>query len=127
MATESDNVNTALLGTIAAVTALVTVSVVLGVTALVRSEQSAAVLAKGTTANLRPQRDLRAKQLAVLRATPSWKDRQAGIVTLPLDRAMGRVVEDLVQDPSSATPPAPEPEPSFQKQQEYYKPEQQQT
>ena len=104
MATESDNVNTMVLGTIVAVGTLVTVSVVFGVTALVRNEEQAAVITKGTTANLRPYRDLKAKQEAVLNADAAWVDRTRGVVSVPIGRAMELVVSDVRRDPTMATP-----------------------
>lgn len=104
MATQSDHVNNLVLATIVVVGSLVTLSIILWVTALVRDEEQAAVLEKGTTANTRPHRDLTAKQRTALGAPAGWVDRGQGIVSIPIERAMELVVTELRKDPEMLTP-----------------------
>jgi hypothetical protein len=94
MATEQDTVSTGAIGTLVAVLALAVVVVGLGVTALVRSEQTALAAERESAANLRPIRELKAAQLAELNASPAWVDRGRGVVTVPISRAMELVLEE---------------------------------
>ncbi len=104
MATESDNINTSALGTIVAVGTLVTLAVILGVTALVRSEQDTALVAQNAMVNDRPVRELYAGQLAELNDGPAWVDREKGVVSIPIERAMDIVVNEYIRNPALATP-----------------------
>jgi hypothetical protein len=103
MATEQDAVSTGAIGTLVAVLALSVVAVGLGVTALVRSEQTALEAERETYANLRPIRELKAAQLAELNATPAWVDRGRGVVTVPISRAMELVLEEA-RNPGRSAP-----------------------
>jgi hypothetical protein len=93
MTTENDSVSTDAIGTLVVVLALAVVVVALGVTAFVRSEQNELDASRGTQANLRPLRELRASQLAELSAAPAWIDREKGVVSVPIQRAMELTLE----------------------------------
>ncbi|MGC4068186.1 MAG: hypothetical protein QM784_26770 [Polyangiaceae bacterium] len=104
MATEQDTVSTGAIGTLVAVLALAVVVVGLGVTALVRSEQTALAAERESAANLRPIRELKAAQLAELNASPAWVDRGHGVVTIPISRAMELVVEEARNHDEKSAP-----------------------
>ena len=87
MATESDNVNSGALGTLVAVGTIAFFGIALVVTALVRAELSEEVAKKDISAD-RPYRDLVAEQTAKLGAPAQYVDRNRGLVSLPIDRAM---------------------------------------
>ncbi|HXS31850.1 MAG TPA: hypothetical protein VN755_13520, partial [Steroidobacteraceae bacterium] len=106
MATESDNVNSGALGTLLAVGTIAFFGIALVVTALVRAETIEEVESKEVFAD-RPYRDLVAEQTAQLNAPAAYKDRNRGLVSLPLERAMELTVSGLAKDPNSATPPPP--------------------
>ena len=106
MATESDNVNSGALGTLLAVGTIAFFGIALVVTALVRAETVEEVEKKEVLAD-RPFRDLVAEQTAQLNAPAAYKDRNRGLVSLPLERAMELTVSGLAKDPNSATPPPP--------------------
>ncbi len=105
MATESDNVNSGALGTLVAVGTIAFFGIALVVTALVRAELAEETAKKELGAD-RPYRDLIAEQTAKLSSPAAYVDRERGVVTLPIERAMELTVADLVKDPSSATPPS---------------------
>src|SRR5690606_25336910 len=102
-ANEPDSVNTGALATTIGIVALSTLGIALFVTSLVRDQsRSLGDTRKGTQE--RSVRELRADQLGVLEASPTWKDRAAGIVTLPIERAMDWMVEAVRKDPKSLSP-----------------------
>ena len=103
MATESDNVNSGALGTLVAVGTVAFAGIALVVTALVRAEMAEELAVKEVSAD-RAYRDLVAEQTAKLNAPAAYVDRDRGLVSLPLDRAMDLTVAGLSKDPSSATP-----------------------
>ena len=103
MATEEDEVGTGAIGTMVAVLALAVVVIGLGVTALVRTEQSALSASRETGANLRPIRELRAVQLAELNGGPAWLDKAKGSISLPITRAMELVVDEVRSQQQAAT------------------------
>ena len=103
MATEADNVNSGALGTLLAVGALVTLGIGLVVTALVRSEMTEELRSKEAGAD-QPYRDLVNEQSAKLNAPAAYVDRDKGLVSLPIERAMELTVSGLKKDPNSATP-----------------------
>lgn len=109
-ANEPDSVNTGALATTIAIVAFSTLGIALFVTSLVRDEsRTLGDVRKGTQE--RVVRELRADQLGALEASPSWKDRAAGVVTLPIERAMDWMVEAVRKDPKALSPwhpPAPE-------------------
>lgn len=109
MATEEDRINTGVLLTIGLVLALAVVGVALAVTALVRSESEQLEAEKGATANLRPLQELQKEQETALQAAPTWWDKEAQLVSVPIDRAKQLMLEDLKKDPRKATAPAPPP------------------
>lgn len=104
MATESDSVNTGALATIVAVGGLATLAIALAVTALVRTAEDSASADKSSTVNARPFRELRAGQTALLTQPAAWVDKTAGVVSIPIERAMNLVVSDFNRDPQLATP-----------------------
>jgi hypothetical protein len=107
MATEEDRINTGVLLTIGAVLAIATIGVALAITALVRSESEQLTADKGSTANLRPVQELTAEHQQALAAEPAWYDQAAGQVSVPIERAMQLVLDDIKRDPTKATAPAP--------------------
>lgn len=105
MATEPDKVDTGVLGTLAAVLACGLLATGLAVTALVRTEaQELSAERSGTNEALA---EMRGAQEADLNLPPAYMDQGAGIVRLPIDRAMQVVVRDLRKNPESATAPKP--------------------
>lgn len=106
MATENDKVNTGALGTIVAVSLFATLSVALAVTALVRYSVQGVVDQRQSLAQ-EEYRDLRASQTEKLGARPTWTDKGKGLVSIPIERAKLRVLNDLAHDPTSATPAPP--------------------
>jgi hypothetical protein len=105
MATETDKVNTGALATLVAVGTFATISVVLGVDALVRYETAKITAERASHASDR-YRSLVAEQNAKL-ASGGWVDRGKGIVATPITQAMGHVIADLARDPLSASPQPP--------------------
>jgi hypothetical protein len=108
MATEKDNVNTGLLGAIAAVLTLAVLGIALAVTALVRSSEDEQVAIKSEEAR-KPFDEMKQQQSADLAGNLSWADKNKGTVRVPIDRAMQLVVKGVQEDPNSATAPAPPP------------------
>jgi hypothetical protein len=106
MATEPDKVNTLALGTIVVAGAFILIAIAAGLTALVRNEQTRVADERSTTANLREYRERVAREQKALSAPPAWIDRDAGSVSIPLDRAMALTLERLRLDPEAATPGA---------------------
>jgi hypothetical protein len=102
--TESDSPNTGVLITIVAVGALAMVGISLAVTALVRYETDINESAKGATANVRPYREARAEWQKELGAGPAWT-KPGQTASLPIERAMQVVVEELQRNPALATRP----------------------
>jgi hypothetical protein len=102
-ANEPDRVNTGALATTIGIVAIATLGTALTVTSLVRQESKVLGDARQGTQD-RGLRDLRADQLGVLEAAPSWKDRAAGVVTLPIGRAMDWMVEAVRKDPKALSP-----------------------
>jgi hypothetical protein len=104
MATESDKINTAALGTLVAVGALATLAISLGVYALVRFEVSQLEAQRADVAS-EAFHTLSAEQEAKLTGNPKWVSKKKGVVTVPIDRAIRSVLSDLARDPASATEP----------------------
>jgi hypothetical protein len=107
MATIPDKVNTGALATILVVGAISMIGISAALTALVRSETQAHGDAVGSHANLRTRTELARTQEGELTAQPAWSDRANSKVSLPIERAMELVVEDLRKYPEHATAPAP--------------------
>jgi len=107
MATIPDKVNTGALATVVAVGAISMIGISTALTAMVRAEQDAHALEKGTTANLRPRTELAAEQLKELEQGTHWTDRAHGKVAIPIERAMQLVVADISKNPNAATDPPP--------------------
>lgn len=105
MTTEPDNVDSGVLGTLAAVLACGLLATGLAVTALVRTEaEELHAERSGTNEALA---EMRGAQEADLNLPPAYMDQGAGIVRLPIARAMQVVVRDLRKNPESATAPKP--------------------
>jgi hypothetical protein len=105
MATEPDKVDSGVLGTLAVVLAFGLVATGLAITALVRTEADELHAERsGTNEALA---EMRGAQEADLNLPPAYMDQQAGVVRLPIDRAMQVVVRDLRKNPESATAPKP--------------------
>ena len=105
--TEPDNTNVGLIATVVVVGALLVVSTAAALTALVRTESSAHGTEVGAYANLGTVKRLKANQVAKLEASPAWSDKEKGLVSVPIDRAMGLVAGELAKNPAMATPEAP--------------------
>jgi hypothetical protein len=103
MATQADKVNTGALTTIVVVLAVSTLGISAALTALVRYETSELGAQKGVTANLRTYRELVSVQRAELNREPAWVDKAKDRVSIPVERAMELVVQDLRKDPNLAT------------------------
>lgn len=108
MATEKDNVNVGLLGSIAAVLTLAVLVIAFGVTALVRSSEDEQVAEKSLEMR-KPYDEMKSTQQADLSAAAAWADKSKGTASVPIDRAMALVVQGVQADPGSATAPAPPP------------------
>lgn len=106
MATEKDRVNTGLLGAITAILVLSVLGVSLAVMALVRSAEDEQVLIKSADAEKLKNETLGAQDTELTQPA-GWADKAKGTATLPIDRAMGLVVEKIQANPEWATPPAP--------------------
>jgi hypothetical protein len=105
--TEPDNTNVGLIATVTVVGALLVVSTAAALTALVRTESANYGNEVGAYANLGAVKRLKADQHAKLEAPPAWSDKPKGLVSVPIDRAMGLVTGDIAKNPSLATPEAP--------------------
>ncbi len=103
MATESDKLNTGAIATLVAVLTLTMVAIVAVLTAMVRQEVASEVTRKGGTASSREYRDLAAEQHTLLTREAQWVDRDAGVLSIPIERAMNLVVADLRREPTLAT------------------------
>lgn len=106
MATESDKINTAALGTLVIVGALATLAIALGVDALVRFEVHQLQEERAGMAS-QAYHAVAAEQHGKLTGAPSWVDKSKGVVSVPIDKAINGVLSDLARDPSSATEPGP--------------------
>jgi hypothetical protein len=106
MATETDKVSTGALGTLVTVGLFATLSIMLAVTALVRSSVHGVADQRQDLAQ-QGYRDLRTEQTNKLNGSPAWTDKGQGKVSIPIERAKGKILQDLAKDPASATPPAP--------------------
>src|SRR5688572_26439623 len=101
MATEPDKVDSGVLGTLAAVLAFGLLATGLAVTALVRTEAEELTAERSGTNEAFAE--MRGAQEADLNLPAAYMDQQAGVVRLPIDRAMQVVVRDLRKNPESAT------------------------
>jgi hypothetical protein len=103
MATQADKINTGALATIVIVLAISTLGISAALTALVRYETQVHGEQKGVNANLRTYRDLVNKQRADMSKEATWVDKGQERVSLPVERAMELVIQDLRKDGSLAT------------------------
>jgi hypothetical protein len=105
---EPDDLNVGLIATITIVGALLVVAIAAALTALVRSESTSYGLETGTYADLGKVRRLKEEQKAKLQGPIGWADKAKGQVSVPIDRAMELVENDIQRDPFLATiaPPA---------------------
>jgi hypothetical protein len=86
-------------------------AVVATLTALVRCEQATNEVEKAAGANARSYQELVAAQRAELAEDPEWVNKPAKVLSIPIDRAMTLVVDEVRRDPRAATPEA-SPKPS---------------
>ncbi len=93
--------------TLAALVALGLLGTVSAVTVFVQSATEREVARKGGAVSTRAYRDLADAQRAELEEEAQWVDRRAGVLSIPIERAMELVVEELARDPENATPRAP--------------------
>ena len=105
---EPDDLNVGLIATITIVGALLVVAIAAALTALVRSESTTYGQEVGTYADLGKVKRLKDEQKAKLEAPIGWADKAKGQVSVPIDRAMELVENDIQRDPFLATiaPPA---------------------
>src|SRR5690606_14212334 len=101
LATEPDQVNTSVLGTLIAVLGLGVLATALAIAALVRTQEDQMAAARSETND--ELAALRGAQEADLHQPVAFIDQKAGTVRLPIDRAMEVVVRDLRRNPESAT------------------------
>lgn len=94
MATQPDHVNSGALATMFALTALATLAAALGITALVRSEEAEVNMVRNEPVTY-SFRSLRAEQETLLGSAPAWMDREKGLVSIPIDRAMDLTLRDI--------------------------------
>jgi hypothetical protein len=81
--------------------------VVATLAALVRREQATNEGSKEEVASTRAVQELLAAQRAELAEEPEWVDKKAGVLSIPVERAMELVVEEVRRDPKRATPAPP--------------------
>lgn len=105
MATEPDKVDSGVLGTLIAALAFGVLLTALGITALVRTDTDELEAERSNTNETFAA--VRGAQEADLYLPPAYMDEKAGIVRLPIDRAMQMVVRDLRRNPQSATAEPP--------------------
>lgn len=112
--TEPDNINVGLVATVTVVGAVLTLSIALALTALVRNEASSHSNEVGAFADLGTVARLKAEQQAKLEQGPTWAKKEDGLVALPIDRAMQLVTADIRKNPALATkaPPGEEQTPA---------------
>jgi hypothetical protein len=103
MATQADKINTGAMATIVAVLAISVLGIAAALTALVRYETQAHGDQKGVSANMRSIRELVTKQRSELSAEPAWVDKNKELVSVPVERAMELVLQDLRKDANLAT------------------------
>ena len=101
MATEPDKVENGVIGTLVAVLTFGVIATALAVTALVRTEED--VLAAERSGTNEAYAEMRGAQEADLNLPPAYMDQAAGVVRLPIDRAMQVVVRELRKNPAAAT------------------------
>jgi hypothetical protein len=99
--TQADRPNNGALFTLAAAGAASLVAIYLGVTALVRHQQTVIHAERSNGAD-HDVRELRAGWEKQQVAAPH-RDLKKGTIALPIDLAMGAVVKDLQRDPRTAT------------------------
>src|SRR6185436_4049133 len=97
--TEPDNTNVGLIATVVVVGALLVVSTAAALTALVRTQSSEYGQEVGAYANLGAVKRLKAEQAAKLEGSPAYTDKTKGLVSLPIDRAIGLVTSELTKNP----------------------------
>jgi hypothetical protein len=103
MATQADKINTGAMATIVVVLAISVLGIAAALTALVRYETQAHGDQKGVSANMRSIRELVTKQRSELSAEPAWVDKNKELVSVPVERAMELVLQDLRKDANLAT------------------------
>lgn len=94
MANQPDYVNSGALGTMLAICAIAMVGAVLGVTALVRTEHRQLVSERSEPIT-RQFRSLKAEQEQQLNAPPAWVDKEKGLVSVPISKAMELTLVDV--------------------------------
>jgi hypothetical protein len=106
MATEEDKIDTGALATVVAVGTAGMIGISLAVNALVRHEVGS-VSAGRDEAGENAYRSFKKTELEKLSAPAAWVDQGKGQVSIPIERAMGIVLEDLKRNPWNATPAPP--------------------
>jgi hypothetical protein len=106
--TEPDEVDIPLIATITVVGALLVIAIAAALTALVRVEQTQHGRAVGAYADLGSIARMKEEQNVKLNAAPKWADKSQGLVSIPIDRAIGLVTADIQRNPALATPSPPE-------------------
>ncbi len=104
MTTGAEGPHVGAAATLVAIVVLALVGTLSAVTVLVRIAAEREVTRKGGEVSPRAHLDLENAQRAELEEETQWVDRQAGVLSIPIDRAMELVVEQLARDPASASP-----------------------
>lgn len=104
MSTEKDNVNAGAIGMLVALLTVAVLGVALALTALVRDETYTDTIKKEAVG---PYVELRKQHQEELTGPAAWVDKEKGTVSVPVSRAMEVVVQNLKDNPQSATPLAP--------------------
>jgi hypothetical protein len=103
MSNEPDEVNSGALATAIILVALATVAVATVVEALVRTTLKEVSVEKDQTQE-RAFRHMKSEQLGLLNAAPAWRDRAAGLVSVPIAQAMQIVLTDIRSNPYALSP-----------------------
>ncbi len=107
MTTGAERPHVGAAATLAAIVGLALVGTLSTVTVLVQIATEREVTRKGGEVSTRAHLDLENAQRAELEEETQWVDRQAGVLSIPIDRAMELVVEQLARAPASASPEPP--------------------
>ena len=108
MATENDRPNNGVIITLVAVGIFAMIAVSAALAAMARAEVRDELAASESYADLKGVRDLEHGQRAKLEEGYAWADRNKGLVSIPIERAMKLVVDDIARDPNLATPVLPQ-------------------
>ena len=107
MTTQTDSTNTSVLWTIVLVGAFAMIAISAAVTAMVRAETNKLDSERPRHADVGTVVELKQAGRESLAQGPAWLDREHGTVKVPIDVAKQLVLNELVADPATASPPPP--------------------